>query len=138
LASSTSPTSPPNRRRRENQAINGGFDADDNWTKGTNWTIGSGVATKTAGTAAALEQAQNIVAGTPYLWTADITRSAGTLTPRFTGGTTFNGTAITEQGTLSGILIGQSGNTTFGFQGDADFAGTIDNVTLRALTPEAL
>jgi hypothetical protein len=117
-------------------AVNGGFGADTDWTKGTGWAIGSGVATKTAGSAGALEQAQTIAAAGVYLWTADITRSAGTLTPRFTGGTTFSGTAISAGGALSGILIGQSGNTTFGFNGDASFAGTVDNVTLQLLTPE--
>jgi hypothetical protein len=120
------------------QAVSGVFAADTDWTKGTGWTIGSGVATKTAGTAAALEQAQTIVAATPYLCTADVTRSAGTLTPRFTGGTTFNGTAVSATGALSSILMGLVGNTTFGFQGDSAFAGTVDNVTLRPLTPEPL
>ena len=119
-----------------NTAVNGGFGADTGWTKGTGWSIGAGVATKTAGSAAALEQAQTIAAAGVYLWTANITRSAGTLTPRLTGGTTFNGTAYAAGGALSGILIGQSGNTTLGFQGDASFAGTVDNVTLQLLTPE--
>lgn len=119
-----------------NTAINGGFGADADWTKDAGWTIGGGVATKTAGTAAALEQAQTIVAGGVYLWTADITRTAGTLKPRLTGGTTFNASAISAGGALSEILIGQPGNTTLGFQGDAAFAGTIDNVTLQLLTPE--
>jgi hypothetical protein len=120
------------------QAVNGAFAADTDWTKGTGWSIGSGVATKTAGTPAALEQAQTIVAATPYLCTADVTRSAGMLTPRFTGGATSNGTAVSATGALSSILMGLVGNTTFGFQGGGAFAGTVDNVTLRPLTPEPL
>jgi len=119
-------------------AVNGGFAADTDWTKGTGWTIGSGVATKTAGTAASLDQAQTLAAGTAYVIRADITRTAGTLTPRFTGGTTVNGPAFNATGAINVVIVAAAGNTTLGFNGDAAFAGTVDNVSLRALNPEAL
>jgi hypothetical protein len=113
--------------------VNGAFAADSDWTKGTGWTIGSGVATKAAGTAAVLSQAASLTAGTDYLVTYTITRTAGTLTARFTGGTTVSGTGRTADGTYTDVLRAVSGNTTLEFSADSSFAGTVDNVTLRAL-----
>ena len=113
--------------------VNGTFTADSDWTKGTDWTIGSGVATKTAGTAAVLSQAATLTAGQSYIVTYTITRTAGTLTARFTGGTTVSGTARTAAGTYTDILTAVSGNTTLEFSADASFAGTVDNVTLKLL-----
>jgi hypothetical protein len=112
---------------------NGTFDADSDWTKGTGWTIGSGVATKTAGTAAALAQSETLVAGTWYKATFTVTRTAGTVTPRFTGTTTVSGTAISASGTYNAYLLAATGNNSFDFNGDASFAGTIDNVSLKAI-----
>jgi hypothetical protein len=113
---------------------NGTFDTDTDWTKGTGWAIGSGVATKTAGSAGSLSQAKTLVASTAYYYTVDVTRSAGTLTPRFTGGTTVTGTAISATETRRGVLTAVTGNTAFEFNGDAAFAGTVDNVSLKAIT----
>jgi len=42
---------------------NGTFAADSDWTKGANWTIGSGVATKTGGAANNLTQTIGSTAG---------------------------------------------------------------------------
>ena len=112
---------------------NSGFDADSDWTKGTGWTIGSGVATKTAGAAASLSQAITLTAGSVYLITWTMTRTAGTLLPRFTGGTTVSGTALSASGTYSENLVAVTGNTTLEFYGDASFAGTVDDVSVVAL-----
>lgn len=113
---------------------NSGFDADSDWTKGTGWTIGSGVATKTAGSAAALSQAITLTAGSVYLITWTLTRTSGTLLPRFTGGTTVSGTALSASGTYSENLVAVTGNTTMEFYGDASFAGTVDDVSVVLLT----
>jgi len=113
---------------------NSGFDADSDWTKGTGWTIGSGVATKTAGAAASLSQAITLTAGSVYLITWTLTRTAGTLLPRFTGGTTVFGTALSASGTYSENLVAVTGNTTLEFYGDASFAGTVDDVSVVLLT----
>lgn len=113
--------------------VNGTFAADADWTKGTDWTIGSGVATKTAGTAASLSQAITLTAGIPYLVTYTITRTAGALTPQFTGGTTVSGAARSAAGTYTDIMVAVTGNTTLAFSADASFAGTIDNVTMRSM-----
>jgi hypothetical protein len=113
---------------------NNTFSSGANWTTGTGWSIGAGVATKTAGTAASLSQTVGggggLVAGVTYKLTYTITRSAGTITPRFTGGTTVTGTARSASGTYTEYLTAVSGNTTFDFLGDSAFAGTVDDVYL--------
>jgi hypothetical protein len=111
---------------------NNTFASGANWTTGTGWSIGAGVATKTAGTASSLSQTLSSapVAGVTYKLTYTITRSAGTVTPRFTGGTTVTGTARNASGTYTEYLTAVTGNTTFEFLGDASFAGTVDNVYL--------
>jgi hypothetical protein len=116
-----------------NTVVNGTFDADSDWTKGTGWTIGLGVATKIAGTAAELSQAVTLTAGRYYIVTYTITRTAGTLTMQFTGGTTVSGTARSAAGTFTDILTAVSGNTTLEFSADATFVGTVDNVTLKEM-----
>ena len=113
---------------------NPGFDADSDWTKGTGWTIADGGATKAAGTAAVLSQAVSLVAGTTYLLTWTMTRTAGTLTPRFTGGTTNTGTGMALSGTYEENFVATSGNAVLEFSADASFAGTVDNVTLVSVS----
>lgn len=123
--------------RREGRGLgtelvtNNTFAADTDWTKGTGWSIGSGVATKTAGSAAVLSQAVTLTAGHTYRLVYTITRSAGSITPRFTGGSTVTGTARSAAGTFVEVLTAVSGNTTLEFSADASFAGTVDNVYLK-------
>jgi hypothetical protein len=113
---------------------NGDFAADSDWTKGTDWTIGSGVATKTAGTAAGLDQALTLTPGARYLLTFTMTRTAGTLTPQFISGTTVSGIGRTASGTYAQVLTAVTGNNALRFNGNATFAGTVDDVSLRELT----
>lgn len=113
---------------------NGTFAADSDWTKGTGWTIANGVATKAAGTASVLSQAVSLTPGNTYLVTYTITRTAGTLTPQFTGGTTVSGTGRVLSGNYESILIAVTGNTTLAFSASADFAGTLDTVTLSSVS----
>jgi hypothetical protein len=117
-----------------NQITNGGFATDSDWTKGTGWSIGSGVATKAAGSAALLSQAQTMTAGRYYIVTYTITRSAGTITPQFAGGSTVSGTARSSSGTYTDIMTAVSGNNTVQFSADASFAGTVDNVSVKVLS----
>lgn len=113
-----------------NFAVNGTFDADTNWTKGAGWTIGSGVATKTAGSSSALQQSATLTAGAVYEITVTVTRSAGSLVPRLYGGTDQSGTAITSSGTFTRRITAVSGNNAFGFSADSTFAGTVDDVQI--------
>jgi hypothetical protein len=112
-------------------ATNGVFAADSDWTKGTDWSIGSGVATKTAGTAANLSQSLSLTAGVTYAIFFYITRTAGTLTPKFSGTTDVLGAAKNLTGSHVEILTAVTGNNAIEFVADATFAGTIDNVVIK-------
>jgi len=116
---------------------NGDFASDTVWTKGTGWTIAAGVATKVAGVASVLAQAVAPTALVAYQLDFTVTRTAGTVTPRFTGGTTVSGAAISASGTYRQLLVAASGNTAVDFSADTTFAGTIDNVSLKPLTVAA-
>jgi hypothetical protein len=108
---------------------NGTFATDTVWSKGANWTIGSGVATKTGGAANNLTQTITSTAGLWYRITMDVTRSAGTLTVSLgTSGTTY---AITATGTYTFFILAGSSTQTLTLAGDSAFAGTVDNVTAR-------
>lgn len=112
--------------------LNGDFSTTSDWTLGTGWSITGGVASFTsAAVAASITQPVTLTAGKVYAITFTATRSAGTLTPRFTGGTNVSGTAITSSGTFTQYLISQTGNTTLDFLASISFAGTIDNVSVR-------
>lgn len=115
-------------------AINGGFDTDSDWTKGTGWAISSGVAAKTAGTASLLSQSQTLTAGVVYVVTYTVTRTVGTVTLQLTGGTTVNGTARSTSGTYTDYLAAVSGNNAVAFSAGSTFAGSIDNVTVTTVT----
>ena len=108
---------------------NGTFAADSDWTKGANWTIGSGVATKTGGAANNLTQTIASTAGAWYRLTIDVTRTAGTLTVSLgTSGTTY---AISASGTYTFMILAGSSTQTLTLAGDSSFAGTVDNVVAR-------
>ena len=118
-----------------NFILNPGFTSSADWTTGTGWSIGAGVATKTAGVSSALSQTRSPVVIAPnaaYQLAYTITVSAGTLTPRLTGGTTVTGTPRTASGTYIETITALSGNTTVEFLADATFAGTVDEVYLRS------
>jgi hypothetical protein len=112
---------------------NGSFAADANWDKGTGWSIGSGVATKVAGTASNLGQAvAPVTAGRAYRVTFDLTVTAGSVDFLFTGGsTTFAATNLTTTQTVSVTATALGPNNYFVFVANAAFAGSIDNISVR-------
>jgi len=112
---------------------NGTFDADSDWTKGTGWSIGSGVATKISGTATALAQLVSLSEGILYKITFTVTMTAGVVTPRFVGGTTSFANNITASGTYTIYLPALTGNNSFEFVSGLAFVGTIDNVSLKSI-----
>jgi lysophospholipase L1-like esterase len=113
---------------------NGRLSADTDWTKGTGWTISAPVATKVAGSATGLSQNVTVVAGRTYQLCYTMTRSAGSLTPRVTGGTTVSMTARSAGGTYLEVFMAVTGNVTFEFLADATFAGTVKSITLKEVT----
>lgn len=111
---------------------NGAFAADTDWTKGTGWTIGSGVATKAAGTAS---QLLNTAGGRPlqkwYRTTLDATVTAGFFTPAYVNNYGAN-IASTGAHDSDGLAV-----TTPSFiysAATAATAGTVDNITCKPLT----
>lgn len=112
---------------------NGGFAADANWTKGVGWSIGSGVATKTAGTQDDLFQTASLVAGKTYIITFTITRTAGFFRMRFLNGTPVQSPAYSTSGTYTVYLTAVTGNNVVSAFGDAAFAGTVDDISMKLL-----
>jgi len=112
---------------------NGTFASDTVWTKGTDWTIGAGVATAAAGVASDLEQNITLAANAYCLLEFDITRSAGTLTVN--RGSTAITSAISASAHVKQVFYsGAGGSQALKFSKDSSFAGTIDNVTVTQLT----
>jgi hypothetical protein len=117
--------------------VNGGFDSDTVWSKGTGWTIAGGVASFTAtGSNASLTQAGILVAGRYYEITVTATVAAGSIAVRLGGGVTGDtvGT-ITESGTYTyrGIAGITAGATSVVFSVFTTTTCTIDNVSCREI-----
>lgn len=120
-------------------AVNGTFASAASWTLGTGWSIGSGVATKAAGVAAAISQAQTLTAGKWYRLSFRVTSwTAGTITPVLQGGSDRPGTARGAVGTHYDRIQAVSGNTTLALLTSADFAGSIDDVVIFQETAACL
>lgn len=118
-----------------NKIANGGFGADTDWTKGAGWAIAAGVASKSAGAASALSQAEAFVAGGVYLVEYVLTAvTGGSVSAQFGGGATVTGASRTANGSYSESLTAGAGNTEFRFAADAAFAGSVDDVSVRRLT----
>ena len=118
-----------------NLVTNGGFDTDTDWTKGTGWTIGSGVATKAAGTAAGLDQSIDLALGKAVRVSIGLTVSAGTFTPQLIGGTTVSGTARTTTGTYAETLRSNAAASSLRILANSAGAGTLDNVSAWLCDP---
>jgi hypothetical protein len=121
-----------------NIIANSGFATDTVWVQGTGWTIGSGVATATS-VAAFVSLSQTgltFIPGVEYRVTYTVvTATAGSVRAAFVGGTQVNGTGRTAPGTYTQDLIAVAGNNQLVLQAEGSgFSGTIDNVTVRALT----
>jgi len=112
---------------------NGTFDTDSDWTLGTGWSIGSGVASKTAGTSSVLQQFGVVPSTGLVRITFDATRSAGFLYARAGGNT--NQLTINASGSYDEILVVQGVDQTLRFVADGLFAGSIDNVSVREINP---
>ncbi len=112
-----------------NVVTNGTFDTDTVWTKGTGWSIGSGIASKSAGTASNLTQSVG-VSGNAYYAKADVIVTAGTIGAYPGSGTTqFGSTSAT--GTLAYTM--KASGTGIGVRGNASFAGSVDNATIKEI-----
>lgn len=117
----------------------GEMDDSGAWTLGAGWTIASGMATHAAGTAGALSQPLAAEAGKYYRLALTVSgQTAGTITPKLTGGSDRPGTAIAADGTYSDRIQAVTGNDTFELVASADFDGSIDAVTVYLETAACL
>jgi len=113
---------------------NGRIVDDTGFTPGTGWARVGASVVKVAGVASVLSWSPTLVAGKVYQLSYTMTRTAGTLTPRFTGGTTVSTTARSAGGTYTQVFAAVTGNVAFEFSADATFAGSVKSVTLREVT----
>ena len=109
---------------------NGAFASDTGWMKGTNWQIGSGVASQSSPSASDLEQTPSValVENQVYVVTYTVaSRTAGAIVVKI-GGT--SGTSRTTNATFTEIIVAGSGSL-IEFTADGTWDGTIDDVTLE-------
>lgn len=112
---------------------NGTFASDTVWTKGVGWTIGAGVATSDASQTDVSDLSQtvaNLTPGVTYATSFVVTRTAGSV-QLVVGGTA--GTARSTSNTFTEDLVAGADGTVV-IRASADFAGTVDTVTV---TPKA-
>jgi len=113
--------------------LNGNFDTDTIWTKGTGWTISGGTANKAAGVGSDLEQDISSDSGKLYVLNYDISgRTTGTVTPDIGGQ---NGVTRSENGSFEETIEGLAVDTSFRLEADSSFDGSIDNVSVRGSLP---
>lgn len=125
---------------RVNGFANPGFDSDTVWNKGGGWAIGSGVATKTPGSATNITQTLSAAtAGQVYRFGVYVSgRTAGTLHARMAGGATVLGANVSANGMLLAELTATAAHTIFGFGADSSFDGSIDNAVCYLRTASCL
>ena len=111
--------------------LNGDFLTDVSWTKGDGWTIPEGAGADCDGTQAAasdLTQAITLQIGTTYRVAFQVTAlTAGAVSP-VVGGT--KGQVRLGVSTFVENLVAGAANF-FDIEADADFVGTVDNISLK-------
>jgi hypothetical protein len=130
---------PAARTRGPELVVNGGFNVDANWTKGTGWTIGSGVAAASVVSndgAQQLTQSFATIPGRQYVVTYTASGVSGTGFSIFHGGASPPGNAgafRNSAGTFTETIVA-SGSTlflSFGARGSGPCSFSIDNVSVR-------
>ena len=124
---------------RADLALNGGFDDGSDWSTDADWAIAAGVATHSDGDADTIYQALTLSDGTEYILRFAVSgRTAGSITPQFFGGSGATGTAVSADGEEVQSITATAGNTSFGFLATTDFDGSIDDVSIYAVTDAAV
>ncbi len=114
----------------DDSIVNGTFDTDTDWTKGTGWTIFAGTANhQTAIGAGDLSQDITAVTGTLYVVTYDVLfTDTGTVTPNI-GGT--DGIVRSENGSYQEVIVAGASDTLFSMVADFAFNGSVDNIIVN-------
>lgn len=119
-----------------NIVLNGGFDSDTIWTKGTGWSIAGGVAHSDGSQASSSNLSQGVSTLVSRTWRVTFTisnRVSGTIRVS-TGGFDYTPLRSADGTYIEEITVSNpSSNNTIYIQADADFVGDIDNVTCAQL-----
>jgi len=117
---------------------NGSFTGSGSWTFGGNWVYGTNEAVCTAGSVSELSQSTiGLAASTTYRITFDMVRTAGSLYVVIDSGSGAVASAyLDETGSYSVDLFNNPGPVVdlIRFITDDEFAGTIDNVSMKVLS----
>ena len=121
----------------DNIIINGTFNTDSDWGKGTGWSINttSYKAECDGSQAAGTQLTQtglSFTNGVTYKVTYTITVTAGSVKAAFRGGTAVDGASRTSSGTYTENLVASTGNNSFRMIANTDFIGTVDNISVQA------
>ena len=105
-----------------------------NWEFGDGWSVGSGLASKSSGTASNLFQSNVLVVGLAYKVTFTLSNySNGNVTP-YCGGTGA-GTSRASNGTFTEIIIALT-STTFFLVANSTFTGSVTNISVIEITDD--
>ena len=109
----------------------GAFGSVSSWTLGAGWSIASGKATHSAGSAGNLDQALGFISGKFYRLGFVVSgMTAGAINPLISGGSDRTGTSISADGSYLDRIQTVTGNNLFSLVADADFDGSVDDVVL--------
>lgn len=124
---------------RQNLLRNAGFASTADWAMDDGWEIAEGVASHSPGTAGAIGQPLEAQAGRWYRIGFEVLdRSAGTLTPRLTGGSTRSGAAVAMDGHQLDRIQAVSGNDRIEWLASDSFDGSLDDVVAYLETAASL
>lgn len=120
-----------------NGVSNGDFsNGSTGWTLGTGWSVSSGIASVVApGAVTDLSQSITLTAGRTYLITVTISNwVAGSITPRFTSGTSVVGSNFpASNGTFTQTLTAVAGNAGVTFRASGTAQLSVDNIQVQEL-----
>jgi hypothetical protein len=111
--------------------INGGFDADSSWTKGTGWTISGGVASCNGSTSDLAQSTSQDLRGVTFKITFQVvTRTAGSICVNIGGSDSSDSFSAT--GTYT-VYLAATGATTVNsiYLKSTGFKGSIDNISVK-------
>lgn len=116
---------------------NGTFDADANWTKGTNWTITGGQAVASSVPAfQAISQAISITAGVDYDVSIDAVVTSGSASLYLgSSGDADVRIALNSTGTYTATITAKATATVLVRAEGSGFTGTLDNISVQETGP---
>ncbi|WP_121064746.1 TipJ family phage tail tip protein [Chachezhania antarctica] len=124
---------------RQELTVGGNMGDAGDWDLDAGWAISGGIATHTPGTGDTIGQPLSASAGKFYRIAFTVSgRTAGSVTPRLTGGSDRPGVAVSADGDHADKIQAVTGNDTFEFLASSDFDGSIDDVSVYLETGACL